>query len=290
LLALALSICASTLILIVFKLFERFKINNFQAIVVNYFTAGSCGILIQGDLQKLTQWTQFPWFYHAIALGSIFISIFFLMALTTQKSGLSVVSVATKMSVVIPILFGLLYYKEHLGILKGIGILLALIAVYLSSIKNRQGLRIKKRNLIFPALVFLGSGIIDTGIKFLEEGFVSEADVAIFSSTLFLSAGSMGLLFFGYQYVRGRFHFEAKSLVGGLALGIPNFFTVFFLVMALRSGILESSGIFVVNNIGVVTLSTLAGIVLFKEKLIPKNWLGIIFALISILLVALSTQ
>jgi uncharacterized membrane protein len=290
LLALALSILASTLILIVFKLFERFKINNFQAIVVNYFAAGICGILIQGDFQKLVHWTEFPWFYYSIALGSIFISIFFLMALTTQKSGLSVVSVATKMSVVIPILFGLLYYKEHLGFLKATGILLALIAVYLSSIKNRQGLRIKKRNLIYPALVFLGSGVIDTGIKFLEEGFVSETDVAIFSSTLFLSAGSMGLLILGYQKLKGRLNFEAKSLVGGLALGIPNFFTVFFLVLALRSGILESSGIFVVNNIGVVTCSTLAGILLFEEKLIPKNWLGILFALISILLVALSTQ
>ncbi len=289
-LALALSIFASTLILIVFKLFERFKINNFQAIVVNYFAAGICGILIQGDFQKLALWTQFPWFYYSIALGSIFISIFFLMAMTTQKSGLSVVSVATKMSVVIPILFGLLYYKEHLGVLKGIGIILALVAVYLSSIKNRQGLRIKKRNLIFPALVFLGSGIIDTGIKFLEEGFVAETDVAIFSSTLFLSAGSMGLLIFVIQKFRGRFQFEAKSLVGGLALGIPNFFTVYFLVLALRSEILESSGIFVVNNIGVVTCSTLAGILLFEEKLIPKNWLGIIFALVSILLVALSTQ
>ena len=34
------------------------------------------------------------------------------MAITTQRSGLSVVSVATKMSVVIPVLFGLIYYKE----------------------------------------------------------------------------------------------------------------------------------------------------------------------------------
>lgn len=289
-LPLTLSICASTLILIVFKLFERYKINNFQAIVVNYFTAGLCGIILQGDFEKLSLWAQFPWFYYAVALGSIFIAIFLLMALTTQKSGLSVVSVATKMSVVIPILFGLLYYKEHLGILKGIGIILALVAVYMSSIKNKHGIRIKKRNLIFPVLVFVGSGIIDTGIKYLEEGFVSETDVALFSSTLFLSAGSMGLIVLAIQKLRGKLRFEAKSLVGGVALGIPNFFTVFFLVLALRSEILESSGIFVVNNIGVVTCSTLAGIFLFQEKLIPKNWIGIILALISIVLVALSTQ
>ncbi|MEZ4858061.1 MAG: EamA/RhaT family transporter [Flavobacteriaceae bacterium] len=285
---LVLSILASTTILIVFKLFERFKVPNFQAIVCNYFAAGFCGMLLQGDFQKVTVVYQFSWFYYALALGSFFISIFFLMALTTQRSGLSVVSVATKMSVVIPILFGLLYYKESLGITKGIGILLALVAVYLASIKNKHGLTIKKRNLIFPVLVFIGSGIIDTGIKFLEEAFVAPEDVAIFSSTLFFAAGSIGLLVLFIQKLKGTLQFEAKSIVGGLALGIPNFFTVYFLVAALRSNLMESSGIFTINNIGVVTFSTLAGILLFNEKLIPKNWLGILLALLSIVLITLS--
>ncbi|MBW2938405.1 EamA family transporter [Aureisphaera sp. CAU 1614] len=286
--ALLLSILASTTILVVFKLFERFKINNFQAIVVNYIVAGTFGFLLQGDTEKMATLHQFSWFYYALALGSFFISIFFLMALTTQRSGLSVVSVATKMSVVIPIIFGLLYYKESLGILKGIGILLALFAVYLASIKNKHGLTIQKKNLIFPLLVFLGSGIIDTGIKFIEEGFVAPEDVAIFSSTLFYAAGSIGLLALLVQKLKGTLKFETKSILGGIALGIPNFFSLYFLVGALRSDIMESSGIFTVNNIGIVTLSTFVAILLFKEKLIPKNWLGIILALVSIGLIALS--
>lgn len=286
--ALLFSILASTVILIVFKLFERFHINNFQAIVVNYYVAGSCGILIQGNYNILYQWPQFSWFTYALMLGSLFIIIFFLIALTTQKSGLSVVSIATKMSVVIPVAFGLFYYGEQLGILKGIGILTALAAVYLSSIKNKAGLVIKRSNLVLPLLVFLGSGIIDTGIKFLEEGFVAESDVAIFSSTLFLSAGFMGSLVLIFKKITGTLRFETKSLVGGLMLGIPNFFTVYFLVMALRSDLFESSGIFVINHIGVVTFSTVAGIFLFKEKLILKNWMGFVLALISILLITLS--
>ena len=179
--ALLLSMIASTTILVVFKLFERFKINNFQAIVVNYWVAGTFGFVLQGDFKKVQILGEFSWFYYALALGSFFITIFFLMALTTQRSGLSVVSVATKMSVVLPILFGLIYYNESLGILKGLGIILALVAVYLTSIKNKQGITIQKKNLIYPLLVFLGSGIIDTGIKFLEEAFVAPEDVAVFS-------------------------------------------------------------------------------------------------------------
>ncbi len=286
--ALLCSILASTFILIVFKLFERFKINNFQAIAVNYFVAGICGILLQGNVSNLVHWPEFPWFKYALMLGSIFIIIFFLMALTAQRNGLSVVSIATKMSVVVPVAFGLMYYGEHLGILKSVGILTALVAVYLSSIKNKTGLTIKKSNLILPLLVFIGSGVIDTGIKYLEEAYVSETDVALFSSTLFLSAGMMGFAVLLFKKLKGTLRFEAKSIVGGIMLGVPNFFTVYFLVMALRSDIFESSGIFVINHIGVVSFSTLAGIFLFKEKLILKNWIGFVLALLSILLITFS--
>lgn len=284
---LALSVLSSTLIFIVFKLFERFKVNILHAIVTNYLVACICGLIAYKKSIIISEIPQFDWFYYTLGLGAFFIGIFNLMAITTQRSGLSVVSVATKMSLVIPILFGLFYYDEALGILKFIGILMALAAVYLTSIKAKEGLTIKKRNLIFPALVFIGSGIIDTGIKYLEESFVAEDDVALFSAIIFSSAAMVGFIILGVQALAGNFKFQIKNVIGGLFLGIPNYFSVYFLVKALRSGILESSGIFTVNNVAVVLVSTLLGIFLFKERLLPKNWIGILLAIISIFLVAL---
>src|SRR5690606_20363453 len=130
-------------------------------------TACFCGIIFQKDAINFSSIPSYNWFPFALVLGALFITVFNLMAITTQRSGLSVVSVATKMSVVIPIIFGLVYYNESLGILKIIGIILALIAVYLASIKTKDGIKIKRSNFIFPILVFLGSGIIDTTVKYL---------------------------------------------------------------------------------------------------------------------------
>ena len=110
--ALVLSIVASTLIFVVFKLFDRFKVNIFQAIVFNYVVACCCGLFFYSDNISFVEITSSSWFLYAMGLGCLFITVFNLMAITTQRSGLSVVSVATKMSLVIPILFGLLYYKE----------------------------------------------------------------------------------------------------------------------------------------------------------------------------------
>jgi drug/metabolite transporter (DMT)-like permease len=287
-LALLLSITASTLIFVIFKLFSFFKINTLHAIVFNYFTACICGLSFYTDPITFSQIPQNPWFYHTLGLGVLFIIVFNLMAHTTQRSGLSVVSVATKMSVVIPVVFGILYYKESLGFSKAIGILLALIAVYLASVKNKRGLAIQPKNLIFPILVFLGSGIIDISIKFLEDAYVSENEVPLFSATIFGAAAVIGLLVFIAQGLKGTFEFELKNIVAGIVLGIPNYFSIFFLVKALRSDLLESSGIFTVNNVAIVMLSTIIGILLFKERLLTKNWIGIILAVISIFLVAIS--
>lgn len=284
---LVLSILASTLIFVLFKLFAKFNINTLHAIIVNYFVASMSGIIAYQGTIEITAIPKFEWFYYTLALGSLFIIVFNLMAITTQRSGLSVVSVATKMSVVIPIVFGLFYYNESIGMLKGLGIILALIAVYLTAIKNKKGIDIVPKNILLPVLVFLGSGVIDTSLKFLEEAYVSESDVSIFSATIFAAAAFLGVLVIVYQIIKGTFRFQLKNVLGGIALGIPNYFSIYFLVKALRSGLFESSGIFTINNVAIVMLSTLVGILLFKERLLSKNWIGIGLAIISIILVAL---
>ena len=286
---LLLSVIASTLIFVVFKLFSKFQVNTLQAIVVNYVVACTCGIIAYDGSITIESIPNYDWFFYALLLGSLFIIVFNLMALTTQRSGLSVVSVATKMSVVIPVVFGLVYYKDSLGIYKAIGIILALVAVYLASVKKKDGIQLQRKDLIFPMLVFLGSGIIDTSIKYIEGAFVADADVPLFSATLFAAAFTIGLLVILVQVAQRKFTFHVKNIIGGIALGIPNYFSIYFLVQALRSDLLESSGIFTVNNVAIVMASTLLGIVLFKEKLLLKNWIGIALAVLSIFLVAAET-
>lgn len=284
---LLLSILASTIIFIIFKLFEKFQINIFQAIVVNYCIAFTTGILSYNGTITISQLPNLDWFYYTLILGALFIIVFNLMGITTQKNGLSVVSVATKMSVVVPVLFGLLYYNESLGTLKLIGIAIALIAVYLTSNKSNQGITVNRKSIVLPILVFIGSGVIDTSIKFLEDTYVANNDVPLFSAIIFLAAAIIGFIFIIIQIIRGSFNFEFKNIIAGICLGVPNYFSIYFLVKTLRSDILESSGIFAINNVSIVALSTFAGIFIFKEKLIRKNWIGIALAILSIILISI---
>jgi len=287
---LALSIIASTLIFVIFRLFASYNINTLQAIVVNYFVACSCGVIGYQNSIELSAIPQYNWFYYTLALGALFIIVFNLMAITTQHSGLSVVSVATKMALVIPIAFGLWYYQEPLGPFKAAGIVLALVAVYLVAVKKDSGIILQKRNLVFPMLVFLGSGLIDTSLNFLQNDFITDKTlIPLFSSTIFMTAGVIGIMVLVAQKIKGVLVLEFKNIIAGIVLGIPNYFSIYFLVKALRSDLFDSSGIFTINNVGIVIISTLLGIVFFKEQLSIKNWIGITLAVISIALVSLAT-
>ncbi len=283
---LLLSVLSSTIIFVIFRLYTRYEVNTLQAIIVNYFIACTVGYFGYIENTDVSRVFSENWFSGALMLGILFITVFNLAAITTQRSGLSVVAVATKMSVAIPVACGIFLYDESTGFLKVCGIVLALVAVYLTSIKTREGLNIRAKNLIFPLLVFFGSGIIDTSLKFLETSYVSETDVGLFSSTIFAIAGTIGTLILIGQAILGKLKITWKNILGGIALGIPNYFSIYFLVMALRSNGLESSTVFTMNHVAIVTFSSLTGILLFHEKLIRKNWIGLILAIISIILVA----
>ena len=282
---LILSILVSSLLFVIFKLFEVFKINTLQAIVVNYCIAFSFGISISTNGIPIGEIPEQPWFFGALFLGFIFITIFNVMAITAQKNGLSVASVAGKMSVVIPVVFGILAYKEGVGYVKVFGIILALVAVYLTASKSDTK-AVSNKNLLFPLLLFLGSGILDTAIKYIETTYVSEGSVPMFLATIFGIAFFLGLLFIIFQMIKGTFKFQFKNILGGIVLGIPNYYSMEFLIKALQTEGLESSIIFTLNNVSIVILTTVFGLFFFKEKLITKNWIGIALAVISIVLVA----
>ena len=282
---LLISICISSFLFVIFKLFDVLKVNTFQAIVVNYFVAAVLGFYLSNNSVSFQEIPNQPWFIGAFLLGIMFILVFNVMALTSQKNGLSVASVSSKMSVVIAIVFGVWYYEESLGFIKLSGILLALIAVYLTSVKEKKETTVKQVSLLFPILLFFGSGAIDTSLKFIETSFVEEGGVPLFSATIFGCAFILGMSILLYQMVKGTFRFEFKNILGGILLGVPNYFSIVYLLKALSTDGMESSTAFTLNNVGIVILSTLFGLFIFKEKLIWKNWLGIVIAIVSILLV-----
>ncbi len=275
---------------VIFKFFTKYKIDNLQAIIVNYFVCVLTGAIVNGGSPIPPQLSQQNWFPYALFLGVVFIIVFNLMALTVQYFGIMISTVFQKMSMIAPTLFAILWYHEVGGWMKWVGIILASLSILLLSYQRSEQTTLSRQRLyiLFPILTFLGSCIIDSTLYYIEkEGYVTESNMG-FVSTLFLFAGISGLLIFILQSFKTKPDIQWKNILGGIALGIPNFFSIYLLLLALQQGF-DGSVVFPINNIGILVTATILGIIIFHERMTKPKLIGFGFAVLAIILIAFTS-
>lgn len=271
-------ILASTGIIISFRLFPRFGVNTDHAITINYLTAALFGFLIDDSKSSLIHLTESKWFFFAILVGVILIIGFYLFALSAQKAGVAVTAISSRMSVVIPVSAGFLLFGDTILPTKIAGILLALVAFYLTS-KTDKKQKTERKYLYLPLMLFIAVGVNDTAIKMAQEWFVTD-DYFEFVYSSFFFAFLSGIIYLTYK--RKLKTIKLQSILGGVIIGMINFCSIFFLLRGLTT--MEVSVFMPVFNVSVVALSSLIGATIFKERLNAMNWAGILLAIISIIL------
>jgi drug/metabolite transporter (DMT)-like permease len=274
------SIFSSTMIYVVFRVAKSYSCNLTPLITINYLTATILGLLLfkptNGNIwNNAVQWLPF-----GILLGILFIVMFFLIGNSSQKAGITVTTLANKLSLVFPVLFSLLYFNEQITLLKIIGLITAFIAVFLTVYKKE----IKKTNFLFiilPVAIFIGSGITDSVVKFVQASKITAEEASIFSSLVFLVAFIIGLFVSFLQKKSQRFgHYPTIFL--GILLGAVNFGSLYFIINALNKSNLNSAMVFTINNMSIVALSAILGTSIFHEKLNKINVAGILLAILSL--------
>lgn len=281
---LALSILCSSTIYVLFKFFGRYKVQLLPAIVINYFFAASSGFI---QLDSINQLTTIPneWWLAILVISLLFISLFYLMAKTAQDLGVSVSSNASKMSMLIPILLlAIIYPDEHLSIIQGIGIVLALFGIYFTSLK--EGSKFNWKSIFWPFVLFIGSGLLDFILAYANENLLhSAADDSLFTSLSFGFAFIWGVLILAFYSIKNGLNISKASIIGGLVLGIINYGSIFFLLRTYAGNIAQKTSILPVNNMSIIIVSTLFSILLFQEKLSRKNVIGLSLSILSIVII-----
>ena len=274
--SLTLTILFTVSLFIFFKEFEKRNINTHQAITFNYLTASIIAILLYGNSICLTDIVNTSWIYPTIALGVFFVVMFNIMAKTTQQLGISIASIASKMSLVIPVIAALLFQRNiNLSIYNYIGILLALIAIFLTFKKKQK----TQKSLKIAIFLFFGAGILDSFLDYIREKHLESInDFNLFIILIFFIAFFTGFVIIIFK--RNKISF--KNIIGGVLLGIPNYFSIYFVLLSLES--LGGAVVFPVLNIGVVLISTIISYLVYKENLNKENWFGIVLACVSIFL------
>ena len=280
---LLLSILSSSLIFITFKITERFNTNLIKLITVNYLVAALLGFSFSHYPISIPNILTSKWLPFALLIGTSFILMFFLIGYSTRQSGVAVTAIAGKMSMVIPIIFSIICFNEKTTIIKVLGLILATIAVFLTSYRPVT----KPKNFvlfILPVGIFMGSGITDSFVKYAQSNFVPNSLILLFTALVFLTALILGLSFILIKSKSLSSSFTIAELTGGSILGIANFGSLYFFILALNNSRIDSSIVFGLNNICIVLFSIVVGSLLFREKLSKVNFAGVVLAVIAILI------
>jgi len=270
------------ILIIVFKMFERYKVDNLQGLIVNYLTAAGCSYFFLEQDFSLNHVLNSEWIYHAMIIGTLFIIVFNFYAFGTQKIGISITTLANKISLIIPVCAALILYpeKESFTTLKGIAFFLALVGIYLSTTKSGR-LTFNNKYIWIIILVFIGQGVSDAIFNDFAQKFPNEGGY-LFFMTLFFFASISGILILSGKSIISNNTLQLKSLFWGIIFGIPNFFSLVFFLKALNDPELSSSIVFPLVSMGVIVSSSIIGMILFKEKLSKNNWIGILISICAI--------
>ena len=276
---LIIAVLCSVAVSVLLKVARKRHIEIQQAIAFNYIVALSLSwFLLKPDFKGL-EFTDFiaqsentPIF---LALGILLPSVFIIMSKAVEFAGIVRSDAAQRLSLFLPILAAFLIFHETLSQSKVVGIVLAFVGLFCLLSKPNQQSAVDFRGVLGLVGVWFGYGIIDILFKQVAKSG------GAFPTTLFIAFSLAACIMFIYLLFK-RTQWNVASFVGGIILGVLNFFNILFYIKAHQSFGSNPTLVFAGMNIGVICLGTITGALIFKEKISKVNWLGIVFSLSAI--------
>lgn len=275
---------------VLFKLFPRWRVNTFHAIVVNYTLCLMLGTWLDPTVAFPFEPAvlQAPWFHWDILIGFLFIAGFNLAARAVQDAGMTVTTLMQKMSILLTVAVAVLAFHEPAGLVKWLGLASAAVSILLVNRPAPGTLQsLQHRQWIELFLVWLIAAAVEIVLLGTERtGLLADQQMA-FTTHGFGIAGLIGWTLILFRRAGGRPGPNLRDAAAGILLGVPNFFSIFLLLVMLKQG-WQATLLYPLLNITVLVTAALIAVIAFRERLTRTNWTGIVMAIAAILLIAWS--
>ena len=133
-----------------------------------------------------------------------------------------------------------------------------------------------------PVFIFFGTGTGDILMKITEQQN-TVGNLGFMIAFIYFVALVFGVIIVVWDIAIGKSKWQWKSAVGGIGLGVINYFSTYSVYNAMRC--FDNVVLFPIYNIGVVSVTALVGWLFFKEKLTLKNYIGLVIAVIAVILI-----
>ncbi len=275
---LGLAVLFSSGVALILKISSALDADEWQLFAVNYLIC-TAAVLAWGGWRVMDQNTPFLWGLGAL-VGVLYVASLWLFNKAIDAQGLALSATLMRLSSALPTLGSLLIFKEQVNSMQLLGILLAFISLPLAS---KEPLRFRKiwknapRGSLWGLVLFGAYGLTDFIFKIQAE-LAPLLDPRAFMAGIFGSAFLLTLP--GLFRVR---NWTGPTLVWGIFLGGSNMLATYFWIETLA--VLPGTTAFPVLGIGVIAVTTLAGLIFWRETLRPENYLFLALSAAAILMI-----
>lgn len=273
---LLLAIVSSTLVSVCMRFSEKHIKNNMAMFMANYAV---CIALAKYFMGNISLFVMEEGIGLAVGLG-ILCGIFYLVNFVMMQScmihnGVTLTSAFMKLGVLVPTLSAIIVFRERPGFLQILGLVLALIGILMIYIDKESARGGGKKSFLILLLVVSGftdslANVYDkTGNAALKDHYLFYIFVAAFLLALFMG-------------IRKKEPIGVKDILFGVLIGIPNYFSARFLLLALGS--VPAVVAYPMCNVGTIVAISLAGAFLFRERIGKKKLAALALVVLALVL------
>ena len=278
--ALILTILCSSSIAIILKINSRQKGDTILLLTGNYFAASIISlILFVSDANSTSPVEIIPL---GLFLSILFVGSIFAFSKSVNLSGAALSTVSSRLSVFVPIILSIVIYNELPTLYQIIGLLLTLATIFLFylAINNSSKESKEKKKFMYLLMILFGIGIADFFMKVFQENWESS------DKTWFL----FWIFFFSFfitsvTAIRKKKKVDYKTLLLGAGMGIPNIFSSYFLIEALKS--FPAVFVYPVVNISIIIFTSFVVKIFWNELWNKYSKLALGAGIISILFLSI---
>ena len=278
---LILAILSSMLVSVLMRLSGKFSKNGMTMLAANYAMCTVAALALAcGDSSLVPAGEGLPM---TLLLGGVsgvlYLLGFVLLRWNIGRSGVVLSATFQKLGVIVPTLAAVTIFREKVQWLQMVGVAVAIAAILVMHEKQPEG-NGKSGHGGMAGLIalMLCGGVCDVMAKVFEnlqmaEGFNDLYLVFTFGTALVLCAALC---------VAKRQGITWGDVLCGVAIGIPNYMSARFLLLALTR--LEAVVVYPTFSVGTIVLVTLVGVLAFREKLNVRKGLALGMILCALVL------
>ena len=259
---------------------NKAQINLFNALL---FLTGTVVFLLFGNFTVSAYTAKMSVIFAVITLLS---QIFFMKAL--EYGSMSFTTLFTSCAMIIPAIFGIIFYNEQFRPMQGIGLLLILASI--AAISFEKGSKeINKKWIFCVFFSFLTSGIVGILQKIHQNSPYREEQGGFLLIAFIIMTAASVIMFISEKmktkkpltFGQSKADVIITAVLSGLMLSLLHKINLYL------SGALAGIVFFPIHNGGVIVFSAISSFLIFHEKLSKPKLFGILIGLLSIVFLSI---